>query len=164
MPKCQFTTKYYNYEIRKTDKFKCKEEVEEQEGEEVVEDLLASRRLCIFHDKDYLQDKTNYEEHKRQVLERLKHKVNHAISYNEPLLCIGFQLPDFSLSALLDFGISKEFTKPVYFSEANFQAAVDFSGSTTNFQSRANFDVANFQEEEEENRKKNNNIQFQEDY
>jgi hypothetical protein len=76
--------------------------------------------LCIFHDKyyldkDYLQNKENeyviadYEVHKLQVLARLKHKVNHAISNNQPLFCIGFQLVDFSLS---DLGIiSKEFTK-----------------------------------------------------
>jgi hypothetical protein len=62
-------------------------------------DLLESGR-CIFHDKDYLQDKINYEEHKRNVLNRLKRKVNRAISNNESLLYIGFQLPDFNLSDL----------------------------------------------------------------
>jgi hypothetical protein len=91
----------------------------------IIEPLASG--FCIFHDKDYLlQDKTNYEEHKRKILDRLKHKVNHTISYNEPLLCIGFQLPDFSLS---DLTISKEFTKPVYFSTANFQGKADFSNS-----------------------------------
>ena len=44
------------------------------------------------------------------------YKVNHAISTNESLLCIGFQLPDFSLSNLI---ISKEFTKRVYISLAH---------------------------------------------
>lgn len=62
-------------------------------------DLLESGR-CIFHDKDYLQDKINYEEHKRNVLNRLKRKINRAISNNESLLYIGFQLPDFNLSDL----------------------------------------------------------------
>ena len=105
MPKCQFTTQYYDYETRKEVDFNCTEE-----------EPLASG-FCIFHDKDYLQDKTNYDEHKRKVLDRLKHKVNHAISNNEPLLCIGFQLHDFSLS---DLGIiSKEFTKPVFISMAH---------------------------------------------
>ena len=79
---------------------------------------LSSGR-CIFHDKYYLQDKTSNEEHKRKILGRLKRKVNHAIYYNETLLCIGFQLPNFSLSDLSI--ISKEFTIPVYFSGANFQ-------------------------------------------
>jgi len=82
------TTKYFDYEIHKEVDFSYDDE-----------EPLASG-LYIFHDKDYLQDKTNYEKHKRKVLDSLKHKVNHAISNNEPLFCIGFQLPDFSLSAL----------------------------------------------------------------
>lgn len=97
MTKCHFTTKYYDYEKHSWVDFDCDEEP------------LASG-FCIFHDKDYLQDKINYEEHKRKVQNRLKHRVNHAISNNEPLLCMGFQLPDFSLSDL-DLSIrSKEFT------------------------------------------------------
>jgi hypothetical protein len=81
--------------------------------------------LCIFHDKDYLlQDKTNYEEHKKQIIERLKHKVNHSTSNIEPLLCIGFQLPEFSLS---DLDIDKVFTIPVYFSYSQFYEQADFS-------------------------------------
>jgi hypothetical protein len=92
--------KYYNYESGEEVDFNCPEE-----------EPLASG-FCIFHDKDYLQDKTNYEEHERKVLDRLKNKVNHAIYNNEPLFCIGFQLPDFSLSDLRN--ISKEFTKSVY--------------------------------------------------
>ena len=75
------------------------------------EEPLASG-FCIFHDKDYFHDKTNGEEHKRKVLDRLKRKVNYAISDNEPLLCIGFQLHTFRLS---DLSVNKEFTKPVYF-------------------------------------------------
>jgi hypothetical protein len=104
LPKCQFTSQYYDYEIRDWFNFNCQEE-----------NPLASG-FCIFHDKDYLQDKTNNEEHKRIVLDRLKHNVNHAISNNEPLLCIGFQLPDF----LSDLSISKEFTKSVYFNGSWF--------------------------------------------
>jgi hypothetical protein len=112
LPKCQFTTEYYDYEIRKTDIFECQEVAEEP-------------RLCNFHDKHYLQDKTNNEEHKRKVLDRLKEKVNHVISYSEPLLCIGFHLPDFGLS---DLGIiGKEFTKPVYFSGSQFFGKAEFS-------------------------------------
>ena len=99
----QFTIKYYDYEIDDLIHFCCPEQA------------LASG-FCIFHDKDYLQNKTN-NEHKRKVLDRLKYKVNHAISNNEPLLCIGFYLPDFSLS---DLSISKKFTIPVYFGESRF--------------------------------------------
>ena len=74
-----------------------------------------------------------------KVLYRFKHKVNHAISYNESLLCIGFQLPDFSLSGL---SISKEFTKPVYFFDSQFLGYADFFGA--NFKGEANFRKTTF--------------------
>ena len=112
MPKCQFTSQYIDYEILKWVDFNCQE-------------LPLVSGFCIFHDKDYVQDKTNNEEHKRAVLDRLKRKVNHAISNNEPLLCIGYQLPEFSLS---DLGIiSKEFTKSVYFNNSQFFGKAEFS-------------------------------------
>ena len=90
--------------------------------------------LCIFHDKyyldkDYLQNKENeyviadYEVHKLQVLARLKHKVNHAISNNQPLFCIGFQLADLSLS---DLSISKRFTN-LYISLAHSSLGMQIS-------------------------------------
>jgi Pentapeptide repeats (9 copies) len=138
--KCQFTAPYYNYEISRRVDFNCPEE-------------RLALGLCIFHDKDYLQDKMNDEEHKRKLLERLKDKVNDATSNHEPLLCIGFQLPDFSLS---DLRISKDFTILVYFfrsqffgkayfSGANFQGKVDFSEAT--FKREADFSKAIFQNE-----------------
>ena len=71
-----------------------------------------------------LQDKANNEEHKRTVLNRLKRKANYAKSDNEPLLCIGFQLSEFSLWNL---GISKKFTKPAYFNDSYFFGKTDFS-------------------------------------
>ena len=100
------------------------------------EEHLASGR-CIFHDNHYLHDKTNNDEHKRTILDRLKRKVKHAISNNESLLCIGFKLQDFSLSHL---SVNKVFTKSVYFcgshlfgkaflTRSNFQRAVFFSGA-----------------------------------
>jgi hypothetical protein len=127
MPKCQFIIQYYNYEIRKIVGLKC--------------DGRRAFRLCvyIFHDKNYLQDKINYEEHKRKILDRSKHKVNHAISNNEPLLCIGFQLPGFSL---WDLGINKVFTEPVYFSNSQFLGKADFSEA--NFQGQAYFNNSEF--------------------
>jgi hypothetical protein len=122
LSKCQFTAEYSDYKIGKRNDFKCSEEVE----------VPLASGFCIFHHKDYLQDKTNYEKRKRKVLDRLKNKLNHAISNNEPLLCIGFQLPEFSLS---DLGISKEFTKALYFSNSQFFGKVDFNRA--NFQGRA---------------------------
>jgi hypothetical protein len=63
-----------------------------------------------------------------KVLDRLKHKVNHAISNDEPLPCIGFQLHEF---ILLDLSIiSKEFIKPVYFYDPQFFKTADFSGAS----------------------------------
>jgi uncharacterized protein YjbI with pentapeptide repeats len=70
----------------------------------------------------------------------MKQKVNHAISNNEPLLCIGFQLHDFSLS---DLSIGKEFIKPVYFSGSDFFGYADFGAA--NFQGEAFFNGAKFQ-------------------
>jgi uncharacterized protein YjbI with pentapeptide repeats len=101
---------------------------------------LVSGR-CIFHDKDYLQGKANNDKHKSTILNILKREVNHAIYDNEPLFCIGFQLPDFSLS---DLRISKEMTKPVYFPGSQFLRYADFSGA--NFQ-EANFRGAKFEGE-----------------
>jgi uncharacterized protein YjbI with pentapeptide repeats len=134
LPKCQFSVKY-DYEIGKEVDFYCQEQ-----------DPLASG-FCIFHDKDYLQDKMNNVKHKRKVLDRLKHKVNHAISNNEPLLCIGFQLQGFNLS---DLSINKEFTKftmPIYFSGSTFFGEADFSAA--NFQGEAHFSHAKFEGEGE---------------
>jgi uncharacterized protein YjbI with pentapeptide repeats len=75
-----------------------------------------------------------------KVLDRLKHKINCAISKNEPLLCIGYQLHDFSLS---DLSISKEFTKPVYFNHSQFFGPANFDDA--NFHSVASFANAHFQ-------------------
>jgi hypothetical protein len=73
--------------------------------------------------------------HKRKVLERLKNKVNRAISNNEQLLCIGFHVPDFSLKLT-------KFTKPVYFSGSQFFGKADFSKA--NFEERASFNNSEF--------------------
>ena len=104
----------------------------------IVMEPLASG-FCIFHDKDYLQDKTNNEQRKRKVLDRLKHKANHAISNNEPLLCMDFLLPEFRFS---DLNNRNEFTKPVYFSGSQFFGKADFSRAI--FQEGASFLKANF--------------------
>jgi hypothetical protein len=111
----QFTTIYYDYKIGDNIRFKCPEE---------VEGPLASR-FCTFHNNNYcVRDKAAHDIRKSFVLYLLKQKVNHAISYSEPLFCIGFQLHDFSLSNL---SISKKFTKPVYFNGSQFFGKADFS-------------------------------------
>jgi hypothetical protein len=128
LPRCKFTTKYIDHiEFRNEFDFYCDET------------SLASG-FCIFHDKDYLQNKTNNEEHKRKILDRLKYKIDQAMSYNESLLCIGFQLPDFRLS---DLSINKEFTMPIYFSGSQFFGVANFSGAK--FEGEADFSRTNFQ-------------------
>jgi hypothetical protein len=99
LPKYQFTSIFYDHEVLKKADFNCQEEEPLDSG------------FCIFHDKDYLQDMTNYEEHKRKVLyryyiDRLKHIVNHATSDDKPLLCIRLQHPYFSLS---DLSVSRNY-------------------------------------------------------
>jgi hypothetical protein len=127
LPKCQFTTQYYNFKIGKNVDFDCQEEP-----------LVSG--FCIFHDKGYLQDKTNNEEQKKKVLNRLKYKLNQSRrTIEEPLLCIGFRLPDFILS---DLKISKEFGEPVYFSYCDFFGKADFAGA--NFQGEADFYASSF--------------------
>jgi hypothetical protein len=76
---------------------------------------------------------------KRRYWTGLKHKVNQAISNKEPLLCIGFLLPEFNLS---DLTISIEFTKPVYFPDSQFFGKANFFKA--NLQGEANFEEANF--------------------
>jgi hypothetical protein len=130
LPECQFTTQYFNYEIGKEVDFNCDDE-----------EPLASGR-CILHDEGYLQDKEHEKEHKKKVIEKLRHTVNDAISNNKALLCIGFQLPGFSFS---DLDISKEFTKPVYFINSQFFGKADFSEA--NFKGKADFLGAKFEGE-----------------
>ena len=128
MSRCQFTIQYFNYELHKWDHFDCNDK-----------EPLASG-FCIFHDKDYLHDKINNEEHKSKILGRLKHKVNQAISNKEPLLCIGFLLPEFNLS---DLSSNKVFTKSVYFSGSKFFGRANFVGA--NFQGKSDFSKAEFE-------------------
>jgi flagellar motility protein MotE (MotC chaperone) len=83
LAKCQFTTEYYDYESKKMYNFEC-------EYQEALE-----TNFCIFHNKDYLQDKNNIIEYKqrvKEVKEKLNERVKQSISHNELLLCIGYHL------------------------------------------------------------------------
>lgn len=104
---------------------------------------------CIFHDKDYLQEKANHWKHNKKVFERLKHKVNQAISASKQLFCIGFHLHGFSLSYL---SMSRKLNVPLYFYRASSLGVVYFSGADfkrealfthVQFQRQANFFGAN---------------------
>jgi hypothetical protein len=78
LAKCQFNTKYYDYESKAEVDYNC---------DSKDEDILASG-LCIFHDENYLQDKDNPIEHKQKVSKTLMDKVNDSIANNKALFCI----------------------------------------------------------------------------
>jgi uncharacterized protein YjbI with pentapeptide repeats len=102
-----------------------------------------SKPRCMFHDG------SSYKSRPDDVRNEFYKMVEDAIQNDQPLYCIGFNLPDITVNG-------KQFTKPVYFSYATFQQAyfsnvefqqVDFSRATfqqarcyipTNF-SRATF-------------------------
>jgi len=75
----------------------------------------------IFHNKDYLNDRT-HPENKKTVLEKIDDAVNKSISENESLFCIGYYLPGVRLN--------KKFKQVVYFSDATFSGEADFSDAT----------------------------------
>ena len=124
---CQFEDTYHDYDSGQLNTFQCQEEPLES-------------GLCIFHDKGFLQNKTNREIHKKEVLKKLKNKITHSISSDEKLVCIGYYLPGFDF---LDLGIGKEFTNPVYFRLAHFYEDVIFYGAT--FQGEADFSHVTFE-------------------
>ena len=126
MAECKFTTKYLDHEQSEYADYNC---------DSKDEDILDSG-WCIFHDENYLQDKSNnYKEHEQKVRDRLEAKVRNSIDKNEPLLCIGYHLPDFTING--------NFTKPVYFMECEFRGKADFYEAT--FSAEANFTSAKFQ-------------------
>ena len=134
---CKFTAKYWDHERSEYVDYNC---------DSKDEDILDSG-LCIFHDENYLQDKNNHKEHEQKVRDRLETKVRNSIDQNEPLFCIGYHLPDIIIK-------QANFTKPVYFSECEFQGLADFYSATfsaeahfpkAKFSSEAHFNSANFQ-------------------
>ena len=72
----------------------------------------------------------------KKVRDRLEAKVRNSIKQNEPLFCIGHHLPDITMK-------QANFTKPVYFSECEFQGLANFYLAT--FSAQAHFSGANFQ-------------------
>src|SRR6188768_700590 len=88
---------------------------------------------CIFHSKEYLNDRT-HPENKKIVLEKLDDAVNKFISGNESLFCIGYYLPEVRLN--------KKFKQFVYFSDTTFSGEADFSDAT--FSGEADFSDATF--------------------
>jgi len=118
---CQFTAEYYDNESKKMT-FKCKEEALESSS-------------CIFHDKNYLNHYLSSfrEERKKKVKNRLMDMIN-KVSSLEPLLCIGYHLPDIKIEGTL--------SKPVHFIQSKFEGTADFSEAT--FSGEAIFKEATF--------------------
>jgi Pentapeptide repeats (9 copies) len=118
---CTFKQEYYDFQYRQMKTFSCGLE------------SLNNDMYCIFHSKDYLNDRT-HPENKKMVLEKLDDVVNKSISENESLFCIGYCLPEVRLN--------KKFKQFVYFSDATFSGEADFSDAT--FSGEADFSDATF--------------------
>jgi hypothetical protein len=115
---CDYEVKYYDYEKGDWVLYKCPHE--------------PSQPRCMFHDG------SSYESRPDDVRNEFYKMVEDAIQNDQPLYCIGFNLPDITVNG-------KKFTKPVYFSNATFQQQAIFLGSA--FQQQANFSFATFQQQ-----------------
>ncbi|MGB8938363.1 MAG: hypothetical protein WCC17_24995 [Candidatus Nitrosopolaris sp.] len=114
MVKCSFTTKYQNFESHREMDFYCEKD----------EDILNSG-LCIFHDKNYLQDKASRGPNEQNVRDKLMAKISeNVMDTTKPLLCIGYYLPSIK--------INETFVKPAYFSKCKFQTSTALPSSMPN--------------------------------
>jgi len=121
--RCCFNTKYFDYSKKETANFACDE-------------IALASGLCIFHDKNYSNDK--------ELDQKISDKIKSVLAKNETLFCIGYNIPDLK--------IKETFKNFVYFTKASFTntdfssskfQSVDFSGAK--FQN-ANFSKATFEE------------------
>jgi uncharacterized protein YjbI with pentapeptide repeats len=92
---CDYEARYYDYEKRDWILYKCPHE---------------QKPRCMFHDG------YSYKSRPNDVRNEFYKMVDDAIQNDQPLYCIGFNLPDITVNG-------KKFTKPVYFSDAIFQQA-----------------------------------------
>jgi uncharacterized protein YjbI with pentapeptide repeats len=120
---CEFTDRYYNYQIDKWEIYNCDQEP------------LSNNKLCLFHDEQYLKD-CNNPKNKENVIRKLDEKINNSILNNVPLVCIGYYIPEIK--------INKEFNQQVYFKDCKFQR-VNFNGST--FSAEVTFSYSIFSDE-----------------
>jgi len=99
MENCKFSSEYFDFEKKEKSQYLCNEKPLEN-------------GLCIFHDKENKNDE--------EKIKLLNEKASSASRNNEPLVCIGFILPNIKLDL--------SFSKPVYFTKAVL-GDVDFSGA-----------------------------------
>jgi len=109
MGKCRFNSKYYDYSAHRPGNYECEEKA-------------LSSGFCIFHDRNYKNNK------KRS--EKIYKKIRTALEKDESLFFIGCHFPDIK--------IKENFTNAVYFTKATFTNTdftnskfhkVDFSGA-----------------------------------
>ena len=121
--RCCFNTKYFDYSKQEPANFACDE-------------IALASGLCIFHDKNYSNDK--------ELGQKISEKIKSTLAKKEALFFIGYNIPDLK--------IKETFKNVVYFTKANFTNTdfrnskfkkVDFSGAK--FQN-ANFSKAIFEE------------------
>ena len=82
------------------------------------EENILDSGLCIFHSGEYLKDPKNIEANKQNI----KAKLTEKIEKSEPLICIGYHLPEFSFKRL-HFDKSVDFSDSVFAGVANFEDA-----------------------------------------
>jgi hypothetical protein len=115
---CDYEAEYYDYEEGGLVLYKCPHE--------------PSKPRCMFHDG------SSYKSRPDDVRNEFYKMVEDAIQNDQPLYCIGFNLPDIIVNG-------KKFTKPVYFLYSTFQQQAIFLGSA--FQQQADFSGAKFQQQ-----------------
>jgi uncharacterized protein YjbI with pentapeptide repeats len=91
---CDYEAEYYDYEEGGLVLYKCPHE--------------PSKPRCMFHDG------SSYKSRPDDVRNEFYKMVEDAIQNDQPLYCIGFNLPDIIVNG-------KKFVKPVYFTHATFQ-------------------------------------------
>ena len=120
---------------------------DEKTGEDVQyvcdepEENILDSGLCIFHDENYLKDSIKKEANEQNIKRRLSEKL----AKSEPLICIGYHLPEFSFEEL-HFDKSADFTHAVFMGLTNFSKAIfkDANFSGAQFIDEANFSGAQF--------------------
>ena len=109
MSRCQYSIKYFDYDLKEPKLFHCSEDSHES-------------RFCIFHDEKF--------EDNDELVKKFSSYLS-SIDDKKPVFFIGFHIPAIS--------IKRSFSKPVYFTrtkihDANFSSSTfehaDFSGST----------------------------------
>jgi uncharacterized protein YjbI with pentapeptide repeats len=115
---CDYEAEYYDYEEGGLVLYKCPHE--------------PSKPRCMFHDG------SSYKSRPDDVRNEFYKMVEDAIQNDQPLYCIGFNLPDITV-------MGKKFTKPVYFPYSTFQQQAIFSFAK--FQQQAYFSRATFQQQ-----------------